>query len=126
MKNGNQGDGGGRPEMVILPEEIPKLEALASVLTKGQLADYFGICENTLREIEKRQPEVSEAYKKGRAKQAARVGTNLVSMAMAGNITAAIFYLKTQAGWREAEPPPQEIPAFNIIVDGRATNAPTE
>ena len=126
MKNGNQGDGGGRPAIEFTEEQTIELKALASVLTKGQLADYFSISETTLRAIEARQPEVSDAYKKGKVNQIASMGSNLVKLAKAGNVAANIFYLKTQAGWREAEPPPQEIPAFNIIVDGRATNAPTE
>tara|TARA_R110000822_G_scaffold13977_1_gene49265 strand:- start:684 stop:1064 length:381 start_codon:yes stop_codon:yes gene_type:complete len=126
MKKGNQGDGGGRPIIEFTLEQITQLEALAAVLTKGQVADYFSISETTLRAIEERQPEVSDAYKKGRVKQCASMGSNLIQLAKAGNVAANIFYLKTQAGWREAEPPPQEIPAFNIIVDGRATNAPTE
>ena len=66
MKIGNQGDGGGRPIVEFTPEQITQLEALAAVLTKGQIADYFSISETTLRAIEDRQPEVSDAYKKGR------------------------------------------------------------
>lgn len=119
-------DKGGRPAFVFQQDQISNLEQLASYLTKGQLADYYGISENTFRAVEERQPEVSEAYKKGRAKQTVRMAQNLVKMAMAGNVTAAIFYLKTQAGWKEQEAEPQEIPQINIVVDGRATNAPTE
>lgn len=73
MKKGNQGDGGGRPIIEFTAEEITQLEALAAVLTKGQIADYFGISETTLRAIEERQPEVSDAYKKGRVRQCALV-----------------------------------------------------
>tara|TARA_R110000744_G_scaffold297462_1_gene407224 strand:- start:258 stop:641 length:384 start_codon:yes stop_codon:yes gene_type:complete len=125
-KIGNQGDGGGRPLFEFKEEDMGQLEILASVLTKGQLADYYGICENTLREVEKRQPEVSEAYKRGRAKQAAKMGGNLVNMALAGNVTAAIFYLKTQAGWKEQEAESKEIPQINITVDPRAINPTSE
>jgi hypothetical protein len=126
MKQGNQGDGGGRPPVELTPEQIIELQALSAVLTKGQVADYFGICENTLREIEKRQPEVSEAYKKGRVKQVASMGSNLIQMAKGGNVTANIFYLKTQGGWRETEAEAQEIPPINIVVDHRATDPATE
>jgi hypothetical protein len=126
MKNGNQGDGGGRPPIEFTPEQVSQVEALSSVLTKGQVADYFGISETTLRAIEERQPEVCDAYKRGRVKAFAGMGKNLIKMATAGNVAANIFYLKTQAGWKEQEAAPQEIPAFNIIVDSRATNAPTE
>lgn len=100
-KNGRQGEGGGAPEKSIDEEQIIQVEALAAVLTKEQLANYFGMCENTFREIEKRQPEVFEAYQRGRIKAIAGVSTNLISKARKGNITAMIFYLKTQAGWSE-------------------------
>ena len=100
-KNGRQGEGGGRPPVVFDEAKIAQVEALAAVLSKKQLADYFGICENTLREVEGRQPEVSEAYQKGRGKAIAGVGSNLIAQARNGNVAAAIFYLKTQAGWKE-------------------------
>lgn len=126
MKQGNQGDGGGRPPVELTPEQIIELQALSAVLTKAQVADYFDICENTLREIEKRQPEVSAAYKKGRVKQVASMGSNLIQMAKGGNVTANIFYLKTQGGWKEAEAEAQEIPPINIVVDHRAINPAAE
>ena len=126
MKNGKQGEGGGKPKIVFTQDQIEQVEKLASLLTKGQLCDYLGISEPTFRAVETRQEEVSFAYKKGKAKAIVTVGSNLIKQAQKGNMTAAIFYLKTQAGWREAEPPAQEIPAINIVVDGRAVNAPTE
>lgn len=126
MKQGNQGDGGGRPPVELTPEQIIELQALSAVLTKAQVADYFDICENTLREIEKRQPEVSAAYKKGRVKQVASMGSNLIQMAKGGNVTANIFYLKTQGGWKEAEAEAQEIPPINIVVDHRAIDPAAE
>ncbi|MBT5122890.1 MAG: hypothetical protein HOM38_09235 [Euryarchaeota archaeon] len=126
MKKGNQGDGGGRPVVELTAEQVIELRALAAVLNKSQVADYFGISENTLRAIEKRQPEVSAAYKKGRVNQIAGMGSNLIQLAKAGNVTANIFYLKTQAGWKEAEPESKEIPPINIIVDGNATNSSSE
>ena len=102
MKNGRQGEGGGKPPIVFTEKQTTELQTLAAVLTKEQIADYFGISPTTLREIEKRQPEVSDAYKKGRAKQVAKMGKNLVQLATDGNVTANIFWLKTQAGWRES------------------------
>tara|TARA_R110000796_G_scaffold137753_1_gene253869 strand:- start:257 stop:637 length:381 start_codon:yes stop_codon:yes gene_type:complete len=126
MKIGNQGDGGGRPAVVLDSAQINQVEALASVLTKGQVADYFGISENTLRAVEERQPEVSEAYKRGRVKQCFNMGTNLITLAKAGNVAANIFYLKTQAGWKEQEAEIQEIPPIQIMVDSRAINPTAE
>lgn len=41
----------------------------------------------------------------GRTRTLTKVADSLVRQALAGNVTAAIFYLKTQGRWREA---PQE------------------
>jgi hypothetical protein len=103
MKRGKQGDGGGRPMIVFDEAQIAQVEALAAVMSKRQLCDYMSVGETTFREIEGRQPEVSDAYKKGKAKAIGSVGQSLIQQARNGNITAAIFYLKTQAGWRETE-----------------------
>ena len=61
MKQGQHTNGGGRPKKVLSEKQIIELEALASVLTKQQIADYFGIGITTLKEIEKRQPKVSDS-----------------------------------------------------------------
>lgn len=92
---------GGAPIKQLTDEDKAQVEKLASVLTKAQLADYFGMCENTYRRIEQENPELIEAYKKGRSKAIASVAANLVNQARDGNTSAAIFYLKTQAGWKE-------------------------
>jgi len=103
MKKGNQGDGGGRPLIKFTNTEVAQVEALAAVLSKKQTADYMGVSETTFREIEGRQEEVSDAYKRGKAKAINRMGQSLVMQAEDGNTSAAIFYLKTQAGWRETD-----------------------
>ena len=102
-KIGNQGDGGGRPPVVFEATQVAQVEALAAVLSKAQMADYFNISETTFREVESRQPEVSDAYKRGKAKAIGNVAKNLIQQAQEGNISAAIFYLKTQAGWKETQ-----------------------
>ena len=103
MKRGKQGDGGGRPMIVFDEAQIAQIEALAAVMSKRQLCDYMSVGETTFREIEGRQPEVSDAYKRGKAKAIGSIGQSLIQQAKNGNIAAAIFYLKTQAGWRETE-----------------------
>jgi hypothetical protein len=99
----SQGEGGGRPAVVFTEDKLAQVEKLASVLSKAQLADYFDISENTFRAIEERQPEVSAAYKRGKAKAIGSVASNLIQQAQEGNTSAAIFYLKTQAGWAETQ-----------------------
>lgn len=71
--------------------------------------------QTTFIEIEKRQPEVSERYKKGRAKAIDSVAQGLLQQAREGNMAAAIFFLKTQAGWRETQV------VDNVSSDGSMT-----
>ena len=92
---------GGRPVKVLTETDVTKLEALACVLTKSQMAAYFGMTEKTFRAVEERQPEVFTAYRKGKAMAIASVATSLYDQAMAGNFYAMKFYLQTQAGWSE-------------------------
>jgi flagellar motility protein MotE (MotC chaperone) len=93
--------GRGQPKKQLSDAQIAQVEALASVLTKGQIADYMGMSENTLREREKEDERIAEAYKRGKSKAIASVASNLLTQARAGNLTAIIFYLKTQAKWQE-------------------------
>ena len=123
MKKGNQGEGGGKPLVVFGQEQIELVEKLASVLTKSQLSDYMGISENTFRAIELRQPEVFEGYKRGKSKAIAAVAGNLVNQATQGNISASMFYLKTQAGWREQETVEPSFNDDNVIQIIRAVKS---
>ena len=95
---------GGRPPVVFSQEQVAQCEALASLLTKAQLANYFDITEKTLRAVEERQPEVSAAYRQGRAKAVGEVGSALYQSAINGNVNAMKFYLTTQGGWSEKTP----------------------
>jgi len=92
---------GGRPVKELNTEDVQVVEALASVLTKQQLAEHFGMTEKTFRAVEERQPEVFTAYRKGRAKAIYEVGSMLLDRAKSGDMRAIQFYLKTQAGWTE-------------------------
>jgi len=92
---------GGRPPKVLTEEQAVELETLAAVLSQDQIADYFGICRKTFYEMLKRDDELSTRYARGRAKCIGNVANSLILQAMSGNMNAATFYLKTQAGWRE-------------------------
>lgn len=91
----------GRPEIVLTDEQLVEISALAAVLSQQQIADYLGIGRTTFHEIMKRQEGVSEHYKKGRARAVAGIAQGLIKKALDGDTTSAIFYLKTQAGWKE-------------------------
>lgn len=91
----------GRPRIVLTETQCQEVETLAALLSQDQIADYLGIARNTFRAICERDPAVLERYKKGKAKAIAHVANGLLQKARSGDTTSAIFYLKTQAGWRE-------------------------
>lgn len=90
-----------RPAKKLDDEQTREVQTLAAVLSKQQIAAYFGMAENTFSAICERQPEVLAAYEKGKARAVASVAGNLLQQARSGNLTAMIFYLKTQGRWRE-------------------------
>ncbi|MCL1630132.1 hypothetical protein M3N55_15515 [Roseibaca sp. V10] len=90
-----------RPTIMLSPDQVREVETLAALLSQDQIADYFGICRNTFRAICARDREVDERCKRGKAKAIAHVANGLLQKARAGDTTSAIFFLKTQAGWRE-------------------------
>ena len=94
---------GGRPRIELTEEQKAEVKTLAAVLNTEQIADYFGIGKTTWFAILERDQEVSELYKKGRAKAISTVASNLVAKANEGDLGAQIFYLKTQAGWKETQ-----------------------
>jgi len=88
-------------KIVFTDEQRAELKTLGAVLTQQQLADYFGFDKDTLQQIFKRDSEALLMYKKGRSKAIADIAGSLISKARDGDTTSIIFYLKTQAGWRE-------------------------
>ena len=118
----------GRPQKKLTDEQIAEVETLAAILSQEQIADYFGIARNTFAAIVDREPLVQERYLRGKAKAIGAVAQGLLQQARKGNITAAIFYLKTQAGWRETSviegPGPNGEHTVNHTVD--LSKAPPE
>ncbi|WP_323771977.1 hypothetical protein [Antarctobacter sp.] len=94
-----------RPAIALTDDQVCEVETLAALLNLDQVADYFGICRNTFRAICNRDEEVAARYKRGKAKAIAHVANGLLQKAWAGDTTSSIFYLKTQAGWREVATP---------------------
>lgn len=92
---------GGRPKIELSAKQKKVLPTLAQKLTAEQIADSFGISRKTFFNILERDDEVFTLYKKGKAKGIDIVADSLIDMARSGNASAAIFYLKTQAGWKE-------------------------
>jgi len=84
-------------------EDLKKCTALAGLgLTNQQVAAYFGMGKSSFQEKIKRYPGLCAAMKKGRASRVAQVSGKLMQLIDGGNLTAIIFYLKTQGRWKEA------------------------
>ncbi len=92
---------GGRPAKELNEAEISELETLAAILSKEQIAAYFGMTEKTLSAISERRPEVFTAYRRGKAEAVVRVASALMRATEEGDMRAIQFFLKTQAGWTE-------------------------
>lgn len=91
----------GRPPKTLTDEQRAQVEALAAYLSQEQIADYFGIGKTTWFAMLQRDDDLSERYKRGKAKAIAAVAQGLLQKARKGDNAASMFYLKTQAGWRE-------------------------
>jgi len=88
---------------VLTDEQRKEVSTLAAILNAEQIADYFGISRTTFFQILDRDDEVSVLYKKGRAKAIGNAARNIITASNAGNVSASIFYLKTQGGWKETQ-----------------------
>ena len=99
MANGKAG----RPAKTLTDKQRGEVETLAAFLSIEQLADYFGIGRTTFYALAEKDPEILEHYKRGKSKAIAHIAQGLIQKARAGDTTSAIFFLKTQARWRETE-----------------------
>jgi len=98
----------GKKLTVLIDEQIIQVEALAAYLPINRIAEHIGVSPTTFYEIKKRQPKVSEAYRRGVTKAHIFVGSTLMSfIAEKANtslkLQATMFYLRTQGGWSEKQ-----------------------
>lgn len=95
----------------LTDEQKAEVETLAAVLTAEQVADYFGIGRRTFYSMMQRDEEIAARYKRGKAKAIGVIAQGLINKARAGDTTSMIFFLKTQAGWRETSQVEHMLPA---------------
>lgn len=86
-----------RPPKKLSNQDISEIEMLAGLgLAQEQIADIKHICVETLMKY------AATAYRQGKAKAIAKVSKTAFEMAVSGRQPVmTMFYLKTQAGWRE-------------------------
>jgi hypothetical protein len=95
----------------LTDDQKAEVETLAAVLTAEQVADYFGIGRRTFYSMMQRDEEIAARYKRGKAKAIGVIAQGLINKARAGDTTSMIFFLKTQAGWRETSQVEHMLPA---------------
>ena len=129
----------GRPPLTFTDEQLGLIQGYAPFLNQGQIADRLGVSQNGFRNAMERDPRIKEAIKKGKAEKIEKVAATLVEKALGGNIVAAIFYLKAQAGWKDdgsAQDEPQPL-TINLVqpdgttkelqpIDDKARSGPVE
>ena len=94
----------------LTDEQVKQVADLSKYLNQAQIADYLNIPLRTFEAILARDEKVSAAYKRGKTEQINKVAQSLFSNATENNnVTAQIFYLKTQAGWKEDQPDTQDV-----------------
>ena len=99
MANGKAG----RPPKTLTDKQRAEVETLAAFLSAEQVADYFGIGRTTFFGMMERDADIAERYKRGKSKVVAKVAQGLIQKALSGDTASAIFFLNTQARWRETE-----------------------
>jgi hypothetical protein len=79
-------------------EEIAKIKLYSGLgSTQEQVGKLIGKSVDSIT----RNETAKQAFEKGKAETIAKVAGTLVQKALKGDTTSAIFYLKTQAGWKE-------------------------
>jgi hypothetical protein len=104
----------GRPRKSLTDEQVAEVETLAAVLNQAQIAAYLGISERLFAEMVAKQPEITAAYEKGRAKAIGAVAKGLLMRAREGCVASSIFYLKTQARWSETQRHEVKMEGFEV------------
>ena len=101
------------------PVILPAVKAAAFFgATHEEIAEYIGISIRSLYQWKLENPELAQALKRGQEKSVERVADSLYRLALAGNVTAQIFFLKNRApqDWRDVQHLDQAVGVY-IVAD---------
>ena len=97
-----------------IPIDTAEIERLASCgLTDAQICAALSVHPETLRRRKRDSAEFVDALTRGRARGTAAVASALYDKAVAGDLKAQMFFLKTRAGWTEPNARPYSVSPFN-------------
>lgn len=89
-------------KFVVTDDILKEVEILSGRgLTQEQIYHYYSISRSCWYDNIQYHPELGDAVKRGKAKTVSMVSGRLMDQIRKGNLTAIIFYLKTQARWSE-------------------------
>lgn len=80
----------------------------AQGMTMRQIANFYCVPVSYLQKRRKMSEKMSQVLDRGKSQGVERVTTKLMELIDSGNLIATLFYLKCQAGWREADKLPKE------------------
>ena len=122
-KPGSNGGGGRRvkADPFTTPKELEKLKSLAaSGIRISDIAGIYQMSRTTLYELMKHNPDIRTYIDMGKSQALYNVAQTLYSKAISGDLTAAIFYLKTRGGWKdESENQGANMQSVRIVLPGQ-------
>lgn len=110
----------GRPPATFTDEQSKLVETLASFgVHRSIIAETVSVTEDTLYK------HFKEVLTTAKVKAVARMAGALYRSGINGNVTAQIFYLKTQGGWKEPreETIEQAPPVVTVTLNGLTASA---
>ena len=121
-KPGSNGGGGRKlKDPFTTAKELEKLKSLAaSGIRITDIAAIYRMSKSSLYDFMKKNPAIREHIDMGKSQALYNVAQTLYSKAVAGDLTAAIFYLKTQGGWKEQqEQTATNMQSVRIVLPGQ-------
>ena len=105
----------GRPRIQVSEKDLRIVEDMAGRGAKlDAIATVIGVSSSTLDRWLERE-DIRAAYDRGRIIATDNVAQSLYNQAMTGNVAAAIFWLKAQAGWTD-KPQPEQKDTARVVV----------